>query len=351
MTVDDIRTIDKDAMYDAVRDFPQQWREGRRRAIGTDLSAVPREGYHQVVIAGMGGSAIGGELLRTLALDTATVPISISRSYRLPAWVGRETVVIVSSYSGNTEETLSAMDQAIKAECFVICLTTGGGVLDKAREHGLPYIQMPATGLQPRAALGYSLSALLTVAERMLLIPPDTERWVETQALLQEQSEQYNDPAAGGNKAFQLAQALEDKLPCVYSSDGLLEGVNLRWRNQIQENSKTFAVGNVFPEMNHNEIMGWERHSAILSQLGVVVLRDKEDHPRVQRRIDVTRNLLAERAGFWTEVRSHGTSKLARLMSVLYFGDWVSLYLALLLEVDPTPIPLINKLKDALAET
>ena len=292
---------------------------------------------------------MGGELLRTLSLGAASVPVFVSRSYTLPAWVGPETIVIASSYSGDTEETLAAFEEALSRNASVACLTSGGTMLERALAEGLPYVQMPG-GMQPRAALGYSLTALLTLAERMDLLTFDAESWGETQALLERQVATLAAPEAPGNRALELAETLKDRLPIIYSSEGLLEGVNLRWRNQIHENSKTLAVGNVFPELNHNEIMGWERPTAWHQHLGVVVLRDRGDHARVQRRIDVTRELLAERVGFWREVQSLGTSTLARVMSLVQLGDWMSLYLSVLHQIDPTPIPLISLLKRALQE-
>ncbi len=349
MTLDDIRSVDSSGMYDAVRSFPEQWGSGREGALKADLSGVRRDGYRQVVVVGMGGSAIGGDLLRTLALDEATVPVIVSRSYRLPAWVGPETIVIASSYSGNTEETLAALDEALQRQASVVCISTGGTLRARAEAEGWPFVPMTG-GLQPRAALGYSLTALLTVAEHIGLLRPDAAAWAETQALLEEQVAALADPEAPQNRALDLAAALNGRLPVVYSSGGLLEAVNLRWRNQMHENSKTHAVGNVFPELNHNEIMGWARRTDRLKGIGVIVLRDRDDHPRVQRRMDVTRDLLTDLAGFWTEVHSRGTSKLARLMSLIYLGDWVSLYLAILHKVDPTPIGLINQLKEALAD-
>ncbi len=349
MTLDDIRRVDTSGMYDAVRDFPAQWRAGRALAQEADLHNVPRSGYRQVVVAGMGGSAIGGDLLRTLALGEASVPVFVSRSYRLPAWVGPETVVIASSYSGNTEETLAAMDEALRRKASVVCITTGGAVQARAEAEGLPLVSLVA-GLQPRAALGYSLTALLTVGERMGLLKEDNAAWAETQALLEEQGASLADPQDSDNPAMALARSLQGKLPVVYSSEGLLEAVNLRWRNQLHENSKTLSLGNVFPELNHNEIMGWAQGLDRLSALGVVVLRDAGDHARVQRRISVTTDLLASKAGFWTEVHSQGTSTLARILSLIALGDWVSFYHAILGQVDPTPIALISQLKHALEQ-
>lgn len=345
MRLEEIRRIDPQGMYDAIRDFPEQWRHGRALAQAFDPGFALKEKDH-LVIAGMGGSAIGGDLLRTLVADTARRPVTVVRNYQLPGFVTERSVVIASSYSGNTEETLAAFEAAQARGAAVVCVASGGELLRRARAEGLPYLQIPG-GLQPRAALGYSFTALLTIAEHMELVPPDEAAWKETQELLEQQSEVFSDPS--GNDALELAEALQYRLPFIYSSVGLMEAVNLRWRCQIQENAKRLASGNVYPELNHNEIMGWEYPGPLQEMIGVIVLRDREDLPRIQRRIEVTRELIADRAGYWAEVQSQGESRLARMMSLVNLGDWVSLYLAVLLGVDPTPVPLIGQLKEVLA--
>jgi glucose/mannose-6-phosphate isomerase len=347
MTLNDIRRLDPDGMYDAIRTFPEQWQEGRQRALDADLPPIDAADFSQVLVVGMGGSAIGGDLLRTLALDAAAVPVFVSRSYTVPAWVGAETLVVVSSYSGNTEETLSAMEAAQARGATVVCIASGGEVIERARAQNLPYLTVPG-GLQPRAALGYSLTTSLTLAERIGLLDLGQASWDETQALLEQQAEALSQLAS--NAALDLADALHGKLPFIYSSEGLLEAVNVRWRNQIHENAKTLATGNVWPELNHNEIMGWEHSPGLLAHIAVVVLRDAGEHPQVSRRIEVTRGLLAERAALWQEVESQGQSALARVMSLVHHGDWVSFYLAILNGVDPTPVGLIQELKQTLAK-
>ncbi len=345
MRLEDIRRVDPDGMYDAIREFPEQWRRGRLLAQAVDPGFTIADKDH-LIVAGMGGSAIGGDLLRALVADVAPIPITVVRHYQLPAFVNSRSVVVASSYSGNTEETLAAFEVALARKATVVCIASGGELLHRARAANLPYIQIPG-GLQPRAALGYSFTALLTLAEQIGLVQPDETAWQETQELLEQQSEVLGDPS--GNDALELAEALQDRLPLIYSDSGLMEAVNLRWRCQIQENAKRLAAGNVYPELNHNEIMGWEYTGVLHSMVGVIVLRDREDHPRVQHRMDVTRELISDRAGYWAEVQSQGESRLARMMSLVNLGDWVSLYLAVLLGVDPTPVPLIGQLKETLA--
>jgi glucose/mannose-6-phosphate isomerase len=347
MTEAQVRRYDPSGMYDAIRDLPDQWRSGRERALQASLDGMSAEGVTAVVIVGMGGSAIGGDLLRTLAAEVAPVPIFVSRSYRLPAWVGPETLVIASSYSGNTEETLTALAQAQAQDARLVGVTSGGEVQRRAEADGFPVLLLPG-GMQPRAALGYSLTALLTLTERVGLMALDPAVWEETQATLVRQSQAL--AQFDGNRALALAADLDGTLPFVYAGVGRLEAVALRWQTQIQENAKQLATGNLFPELNHNEIMGWEQEEPLHEQISVVLLRDPDDHPQVKRRMDVTRELIGHRAAHWLEIPAEGRHPLTRAMGLVQLGDWVSFYLALLRRVDPTPVDLIGRLKATLAE-
>lgn len=349
MNIEDIRRIDKSGMYDLVADFPKHWKEGRAIAEKVDLG-ISLAGKKQVVVVGMGGSAIAGDLVRCFSVDQSPVPISVVRNYTLPASVDEKSVVIVSSFSGNTEETLASFSAALARKAIIICIASGGRVKDLATEHKLPFIQIPG-GMPPRAALGYSLSVLMVVANKLGLVKLSDADWIESQAVLENQTAIYSNPEAD-HRAKEIAKTLVPRFPFVYSANGMLEAVNLRWRGQFQENSKLLAAGNVYPELNHNEIMGWEsaNGSTVHGDLGVIVLRDKQDHSRIQHRMDVTRQLLSSRAGDWIEVTSTGERALARMVSLINLGDWVSLYLAYLRNVDPTPIELIDRLKDELAK-
>ncbi len=344
MTREQIRRIDPQDMFGAVLDFPNHLREGRSRAASADLGRLPGDADHGVVVLGMGGSAIGGDLMKTLVGGRAQV--TVSRAYAIPRWVGAGTVVIACSYSGSTEETLMSMDQALARGASVLCITTGGAMGEAASERGLPLMALPQ-GLQPRAALGHSLAALIAAGEHLGIVRVDEADWEEAFGVADEQAATLAQP---GSEAWHMARELKDLFPVIYSSQRL-EAVNVRWRNQLHENAKTFAVGNVLPEMNHNEIMGWDRGQEELGKLGVVLLRDRDDHPRTQRRMEVTKDLLHDLAGSWMELESRGDGLLARLVSLLYPSDWVSLYLALLHRTDPSPVGLISKLKAALAES
>ena len=288
----------------------------------------------------------GGDLIHSYAGNALEVPLTVNRSYSIPAWVDEHTLVIASSYSGNTEETLSMLGQAMTRTHQIVCVTAGGQLNRLALKHNWPLIVLP-DGLPPRAALGYSLTALLQLGQAAGFLNVEQEDVEETGMLLVDQAGQWKmekDPLPRT-----IANLLYNRLPVIYAGSGLLESVNLRWRCQLQENAKSPAVGHLFPELNHNEIVGWDGPESILSSMGVVVLRDQEDHPQIKRRIDITSHLLRSRAGSWIEVESKGRGRLARMMSLVQLGDWVSIELAERYGVDPIPIPLITHLKEALA--
>ena len=342
-----IDRLDPDDMFGAVRAFPDHVREGWTRA--ADFTAAHRAAdLRQVVIVGMGGSAIGGDLVRTYCRDTSPVPISVVRDYTLPASVGEGTLVIASSYSGGTEETLAAFDAATLRGADVYVITSGGELQRRAEQDGLPHVVIPG-GLQPRAALGYSLGALLRMANKLGLCAVTDTEYSEALEVADACATDY--AQLDGNVALELAHALEGTIPVVYTGPGLMQAVGVRWMNQIHENAKQLAFGNVFAELNHNEVMGWESAPDDLrGRLHVIVLRDAADHQQIKRRMDVTRDLLAGDAAGWTEIESRGEGKLARMLSTIQYGDFVSYYLAMLVGVDPTPVETIQQLKRTLAE-
>lgn len=341
-----IERLDAQGMLDAIRAFPEHFRDGWARAATLDAQHRAAD-LDQVVIVGMGGSAIGGDLVRAFVRFSSPVPVSVVRDYQLPASVGRRSLVIASSYSGGTEETLAALDEALERGAAVYAVTSGGELAQRAEADGLPLVHIPG-GMQPRAALGYSFGAVLRLAHKLGLCDVPAAEFEEAGRVLTERADALADP--DGNEALDLARALHDRLAVVYTGPGLMEAVGVRWQNQIHENAKQLAYGNRFAELNHNEIMAWEAAPADLRErVAVVVLRDADDHPQVQRRMDVTRGLLEGRVGSWTEVRPAGEGPLARMLAAVQLGDFVSFYLAMLAGVDPTPVDTIQALKATLA--
>ncbi len=344
---DAIRQHDPRNMFDAVRGFAENFREGW--SIPGDFTPDrSASDWKQVVVVGMGGSAIGGDFVRTFCRETSPVPISVVRDYALPASVGEGALVIASSYSGGTEETLAAYDEAKRRGATVYAVTSGGALQERALRDGKPHFIIPG-GMQPRAALGYSLGAMMRLAHQLGLCTISQGELDEAKHITDECAAAYAD--LDGNEALELAQVLASTVPLVYTGPGLMEAVGVRWMTQIQENAKQLAFGNIFAEMNHNEVLAWEHAlSDVQKLLHVIVLQDPADHPKIQKRMEVTKGLLAPKAAGWIEVTPRGEGKLARLLSTIQLGDSMSFYLSMLMGVDPTPIETIDHLKRTLAE-
>lgn len=315
-------------------------------------SAFPLpERYRQaraVVVLGMGGSAIGGDLARTFAAGRASVPLLVSREYDLPAWVGPETLVVASSYSGGTEETLSATEQALARGAMVLALTTGGRLAQVGQERSFPVLRFEYAA-EPRAALGYSLFLLLGVLARLgLLLDGAVDLAAVGEAARQAAARHGPQVPVADNRAKQLALALSGRLAVVYGG-GLLAEVARRWKGQLNENSKQWSFFEHLPELNHNAVMGYQFPRELADRIVVVMLTSALNHPRILAREQVTRELLA-RAGIRCEsVEAFGRDELSHLVSCVVQGDLVSYYLALLNGVDPSAMDLITYLKARLA--
>lgn len=340
--------LDPHGMMALTLDFPAQCERAMQIASDAPLPSLPRA-PRQVIVCGMGGSAIGGDYLRALFEEYGELPVQVIRDYHLPHSVDAQTLVFAVSYSGNTEETLSCYLQARERGAMILAVSSGGELQQRAHADGVPHIQVPG-GQPPRTALGYLFIPLMRLAERLGLLPdlsqPYTQmltRLVQTRAALQMEVPFERNPAK------QLAQALHGRIPLIYGSGGARATVAMRWKGQINENAKQHAFAYTFPELNHNEILGWVKASEQASNWSVVVLRDPDESAKIRTRIEVTRRLVGECAT-WHELTAEGTSQLERLMHLTYFGDFVSIYLAFLNHVDPENIDYINILKAELAK-
>lgn len=336
-------SIDPGSMRHLMQSFPAQVEGAAQVAQTLSLPAPSR--VTNVVVSGMGGSAIGGDVVRAALAASLQVPLIVCRDYSLPVFVDSTTLLFSSSYSGNTEETLAAYEQARRAGASIICITSGGKLASLSHSHGYPVIQLPA-GLPPRAALGYSAVMLIGALKTLNLAPDMSAALHETVDLLKILVARYAPEAPEHkNQAKMIARSLHGRLVAIYGSSGILDPVAVRWRGQLEENAKNLAFHHLLPEMNHNELVGWEIPAQLLQQVAVVLLRDQGDHPQVQRRFDFTRDLVTRKAGLVHEVWTSGETPLARMFSLICLGDFVSLYLAWLNAVDPTPVPVIETLK------
>jgi glucose/mannose-6-phosphate isomerase len=343
-----MKQIDPSDMKGYIRNFFQQVQEGI--GIGKKLRLdIRAKGVANIVLAGMGGSAIGGDLLRTYLTPGLKIPFIVNRHYRLPTFVDRNSLVIISSYSGNTEETLEAYQEAIDRKAKILCISSGGEVASTAREqkHDLITIQ---GGLQPRAALGYSFFPLLYAMGIMGFTEVLEKEVEETVVLLKTISGESLD-TTDNNLPMQIANKLHAKVTIVWTSSDLLHPVGLRWVCQIEENAKQLAYATSFPELNHNEIVGWVHPEDALNHFAIVLLKDSDDHTRVLQRMAVTKELLKDTHAGFLDIVPRGTGRLARMFSLIHTGDWVSFYLAMLNRVDPTPVTRIDHLKIQLGRT
>lgn len=343
-----IAQIDRSNMQKLLRDFPLQVAEALEIGAKADVR-MRVAGIRSIVLCGLGGSAIAGDLLRSYLADELKVPFIVNRHYTLPAFVGPETLVIISSYSGNTEETNAAQREAIRRKARTLCISSNGTTEQLARRSKAPLIRVPG-GLPPRAAVGYAFFPLLLALIKLGLIKDRKKDIKETLTLLEEKADLYMSPDPAANPALALAMALRNRMVVCYSSTERFDAINTRWRGQIAENAKSLAFGHVLPEMNHNELVGWKVLTDTMADAHVVFLRDSGDHPRVRIRMDITKEVIGKHTEHCTEVWSEGKSLLARMFSLLTLGDWVSYYMAILHEVDPTPVAVINHLKTELGK-
>lgn len=339
--------LDPAGMRERIAELPAHCVDAWRLAQALSLPETYRR-VREVVVLGMGGSAIGGALVSALVAEECPVPILCIGGYDLPAHVGPESLVIGSSYSGKTEETLTAFRKAMGRGCRLAVVATEGDLVALAEERGYPLLRFPPC-LAPRAAIGYSLVLLLGLLYRAGLVRDYGEDLDEAVEVVREWGRELHPEApTARNPAKRLAGQLVGRLPVVYGA-GFLAPVARRWKGQFNENAKQWAIWEEMPELNHNAVVGYGLPDGVREQACVLMLRSPLDHPRVQARWEVTKELLLREGIAVDEIWGRGESRLAQMLSLIHFGDYVSLYLAALNGVDPTPVPPIDYLKGRLA--
>ena len=302
-----------------------------------------------VVVAGMGGSAIGGELIKDWVRDRVGVPVEVSRGYSLPAYAGEKSLVLMLSYSGETEETLSSFLDAVRRGCMVFCLSSGGSLLGFAERLGVPFLRVPS-GFAPRAALPYLFVPLLRVLEEVGVVSDVSGEVSEAINVLGRVSgECAPEVPMSGNVAKDLAVGVNGSVPVVYGF-GVFRGVAQRFKTQFNENAKVPSKWEVFSELNHNVVVGWESAGGLAGCFSAIFIRDKNEPVEIRSRIEITQGLMPEESK-WFEVWSQGKGELARMLSAVCIGDFTSVYLALLRGVDPTPVNTISLLKAKVKES
>lgn len=326
-------------MKQLVQNFPSQLQEAM--IIGQNYRFLTaKRSFANVVLTGLGGSGIGGTIAQNYLYDKLKVPFYVNKDYHLPAFVGKDSLVIVSSYSGNTEETLNALKLASKAKATIICITSGGKISEIAKKKKLDCILLPS-GMPPRACLGYSMLQVLYTLQHFGLIDVPFEKEIKASIKLLK-----NEQRSIQAKARALAKKMVGKTPIIYSSADY-EGVAIRFRQQINENGKMLCWHHAIPEMNHNELVGWRDKD---DNKIVIILRNDSDYERIQLRMDINKNIIKQYTKNIVEVISTGKTYWEKAFYLIHLTDWVSVYLAEYREHDAVEVKVIDYLKGELAK-
>jgi len=326
-------------MKELVADFPKQLQKALLIAQSAELRKS-NEQINNVFISGLGGSGIGGSIVAELVSQEAVCPISINKDYTAPAFINQHTLAIICTYSGNTEETIQVLKHCIEAKAKVTVITSGGEAAHLADQHHLDYILLPA-GFPPRSCIGYSICQILKVLHFHQISATNHLAEVEKSiALLENHNKEIL------MEAEKVAQAIHNKLPIIYTL-GNTEGVAIRFRQQLNENSKMLCWHHVLPEMNHNELVGWTEKN---ENLAVVIFRYENDYYRTIKRLEVCKEVFSKYTNTILEINAKGNSPVQRALYMIHLGDWISCLIADIKKVDAVDISIINHLKTELAK-
>jgi len=341
--------LDKSQVYESVELLPNQFEEAWEGMKSVELP--PYGILLNVVICGMGGSALGGRIIDALSEDNQRVPIEVFTGYHVPFYTGQQTLVIISSYSGNTEESLASAEHALQKGAKIFCLTTGGKLLEFAKANNLAYYLIDPKSNpsgQPRLALGYSVAATIALLSKLGIVEIDDEYMTQSIGFARSVSEEFKvDQPKTKNKAKQTALELLDKIPVLVASEHLT-GAAHAFKNQLNESSKNFSALFELPELNHHLMEGLSHPEAAKQYLEFVAFESNLYTDRVQSRYKITYDVLRKNDIAHTVYKTNGVAKLAQVLEVLVFGSFVQFYLAMLNGVNPEPIPWVNYFKKEL---
>jgi len=342
------KSIDASNMFQSIYDFPIQMKEAQSIGEKIELKNTYTD-IQNIILCGMGGSAIGGDLSRSLVSNSLKLPLIVNRNYKLPNWVNSNSIVICSSYSGNTEESLSAYHDAISKGARVIGVTTGGKLASLLDQNNNDKVAIP-TGLQPRAAVAFSFIPLLYLLKKLNVTDGEAINDLGSTINAIELARDLYSADNDKNPTLSLAKEIYDTLPIIYGENESTSAIALRWKGQFCENSKMLAYHNEIPEMNHNEIVGWQENSQLLKKITILWVSDKSLNTRNSLRIDASRNILKNIPSLQKKIELDGGCFTERFIHLLHFGDWVSYWCALLHKTDPSPVNKIDVLKKILSE-
>jgi len=342
----EVKRIDKSDMLSFCVDAPKHYGEAARLARAFSIDYPKPE---IIIVAGMGGSAIGGELLKDWARDKVDVPIEVCREYSLPQYAGKDSLVFVVSYSGETEESLSTFLDAVKRRCMIVCMSSGGILREFAEKLSIPHLRIPS-GMAPRASLPYLFMPLPILLEKISLTSKVASEISEAIQVLKRVCDS-NSPEKLTKENFskKLASNICGTMPFIYGF-GIYRAVAQRLKTQFNENSKIPAKWEFFPELNHNEIVGWEKADELARHFSVIFIRDSDELKSMRKRIEATKQLISRKSVKIFEIQSFGKSRLAKMSSLICIGDFTSAYLAIMQGIDPTPVESIALLKEKMRQ-
>ncbi len=340
--IDYVKKYDPQNQFEVLKKTPEQIEFAWNNKI--NLSSLKNKRFNNVIVTGLGGSAISGDLMLNFLKEEFVLPYFVNRNYFLPGFANENTLVVVSSYSGNTEETVSVFNEALKRNCSIVCITTGGKVEKIAEENKVPVAKI-FSGLQPRYALGLSFFSLLKIFQELNLAKKQDEVVGNIIRMWKEMSEELS---SENNRAYKTAQELIGFIPVIYSAADITSAAGYRLKCQFNENSKLHAIHNVIPELNHNEIIGWESFSEKQFNTKVITILDEDYYPQIKKRFEISQEIIRKSGAEIITLKSSKENFKLRLMELIYLGDWISYYLALLRGFDPTEINNINFLKKQL---
>lgn len=335
---------DKSGMLNVIEKAPEQFILGLNLPTMFD-AAGPVE---SIIISGMGGSAICGDIAADLYSDSLKMPLTVNRGYSFPKGISDKSLFIAISYSGETEETLTALKQAEASKMQIVCISSGGKLKGIARAQNYPFIELPQN-YQPRAAFYIIFGALLNLLKKYSIIELPQKPIDEAVKVLEGLKIEIGQGKDGRtNKIKQIAQKIKDKAPIIFSTYGTTYACGVRLKSQLNENSKMPAFLSVLPESNHNEIVGYAALKKGAHEFAMILLRDDEENLRIKKRIEITKSLIGANLGGAIEIQSKGENRLARILSLAFTSDLLSCYVALYRGIDPTPVDIITKLKKEL---
>lgn len=335
-----ISSIDKSNMFRELDNFPTTFSERVSLSLPKGYSSVKN-----IMIGGMGGSGICGDIIQSLFLERADVPVEVVKDYTLPKHIGADSLVIAISYSGNTEETLSLYDEARRRKSKIIAISNGGELEEKARKNKCPFMKVKDS-LMPRTALGHLLNPVLNIILKLFPKALSYKDILEAEKILIKLHKKYTLASlVSENRAKEIAKRVEGKNIMIFGSDPITKPAAVRLKTQFNENSKLSVFYNCFPELGHNEIIGLADDPESKRNTIVICLRSSLENPELRKCIDVALEIIKPRVGEIIELCGEGKSKLAQILSLACLGDWISYYLAILRKVDPTPVPSIARFK------